>query len=359
MSPELLALLAIVQGAIVALLFGLLLWNRAARSLVARRYERQRNEIAETLLRWHWGDADVDAVSDVFGGATLRAARAALEDVWESLAPDERDDLVQIVRPTRWFRKVYRQVDAIFWWKRMDAAQVLGYLGRQEDAEALGRLLGDRHPAVKIAAVFTARRLVLSELLLPLLDEAVVAEPARRKSLQDALLAYDTRLVEPLLERLADAEEEDELVTCLSLAGQLGGRTSAPRLAGPVMERADDDRLEVRIAAVRALASFEDDGVPVHRTLRDALDDEAWQVRAQAAGALGVLEVDAASDDLRRALRDPSWWVRLRAGIALRQLGEPGRRLLEAVDPGEDPFAYDMSRYVLRLDDPVVAEYAP
>lgn len=358
MSPRVLGLLAAVQGGIVVLLFGLLLWNRVARSLVARRYERQREAVAQILLRWHWRDLDLDAVADAFGGTTLRAARSALDDVWDTLGPDERATLVEVARSTRWFRRVYRQAAAVFWWHRMDAAQMLGYLGRHEDAEVLGRLLGDRHPAVKIAAVFTARRLALSELLLPLLEEAVRAEPARRKSLQDALLAYGERLVDPLIERFASAEEEDEVVTCLALAGQLGRRASVPRLARPVMERARDERLEVRIAAVRALGAFEDDDVPVHRALRDALGDEAWQVRAQAAGALGVLGVESADDDLRRALRDPSWWVRLRAGIALRQLGDPGRRLLEAVDPDDDPFAYDMSRYVLRLDEPVVAEYA-
>lgn len=358
MSPEILALLAIAQAGIVLLLFGLLLWNRVARSLVDRRHERQRRKLVELLERWQRGEQDLQSVADGFAGTSLRAQRAALDLCFDALGQRERDALVDAVRSTRWTRKVHRHAAAVFWWHRMDAAQILGYLGRRKDVPVLGRLLGDRHPAVKLATVFTARRLTFTELLMPLLDEAVVAEPTRRKSLQDALLAYGDRLTDALMERFASAEEEDELVTCLTLAGRLARRASASRLTRSVMDRADDERLEVRIAAVRALGSFEEYGAPVHRVLRTALDDEAWQVRAQAAGALGVLAVEACAGDLRRALRDPTWWVRLRAAIALRQVGGLGRQLLEAVDPEDDPFAHDMASYVLRLDEAVVAEYA-
>ena len=87
------------------------------------------------------------------------------------------------------------------------------------------------------------------------------------------------------------------------------------------------------------------------------MQSPAWQVRAQAATALGVIGAREAARPLFRVLGDPSWWVRLRAGMAMRLIGEPGIQMLEGLRQQDDRYAADMARYVLDLDGGALGEY--
>ena len=81
-----------------------------------------------------------------------------------------------------------------------------------------------------------------------------------------------------------------------------------------------------RIKACRALGRLARvEAVPL---LLEALEDEAWVVRAQAALALGRIGDGRAVRPLEQALTDTAWWVRADAAEALRACGEPGREAL-------------------------------
>jgi len=82
--------------------------------------------------------------------------------------------------------------------------------------------------------------------------------------------------------------------------------------------------------------------------LHAALRDPVWQVRAQAATALGRLGDPGAVDDLEHAMADRSWWVRTNAAIALGELGEAGAIALERVAAGRDPYAAERAREALQ-----------
>jgi HEAT repeat protein len=83
-------------------------------------------------------------------------------------------------------------------------------------------------------------------------------------------------------------------------------------------------------------------------SLMGALQDEVWQVRAQAAWALGRTRAGIALLVLPARLTDPAWWVRRHAAYALREFGGEGRRELERIAHGSpDPYARDMAREVL------------
>jgi HEAT repeat protein len=62
-----------------------------------------------------------------------------------------------------------------------------------------------------------------------------------------------------------------------------------------------------------------------------SLGDEIWEVRAQAAKALGVLGDKQAVIRLKQALFDESWWVRHNAADSLYQLGQEGMEALREV----------------------------
>ncbi|HZN55953.1 MAG TPA: HEAT repeat domain-containing protein, partial [Candidatus Polarisedimenticolaceae bacterium] len=74
-------------------------------------------------------------------------------------------------------------------------------------------------------------------------------------------------------------------------------------------------------------------------SLRAALFDPEWPVRAMAAKALGRIHDVESIPGLRAALMDRDWWVRANAAVALRRLGPSGIDALEGALADEDPYA--------------------
>ena len=356
MNRGVLVLLVALQGGLLTILFLLLGWNHLTRTVRDRRQRRHAKRLSRALLRWARGKIEPDRLETALDGTPPAALYEILERHFDGLEAEQARTLVDCIRSSDRLAKVRSLARSSFWWRRQRGAELLGYMGRDEDAGLLSDLLADDHPAVSAAALLAARRLRLTDLLEPLLDQLESeGPPGHRRFLIDVLLGYGPRLVRALSDRLERGGPAEAEVARLDLAGRLGD----PELAAPVLRRVRQGTLEVRISAVRALASF-----PVGEALeplRGALRDPAWEVRAQAANALGRLGEEETVDDLRRALGDPSWWVRLRSALALRGMGETGVAVLEAVrDDGAtgDRYAADMARYVLSLDSVALEEHA-
>ncbi len=356
MSRGVLILLVALQGGLLLTLFVLLAWNHLTRTALARRRRRYAERLSLALLRWERGRIGPERLEAALDGCPPGALFEVLERHFEQLDAGRARGLVDRMRASDRLRKARSLARSPFWWRRQRGAELLGYMGRGDDAALLSELLADDHPAVASAALLAARRLRLPELLGPLLDELEAeSPPGHRRFLVDVLMGYGPRLVRALADRLESGGPPEAQVARLELAGRLGH----PELAGPVLRRAREGTLEVRINAVRALASF-----PMEEALeplRSALRDPAWEVRVQAASAFGRLGEEAAVPDLRQALGDPSWWVRLRAALALRKIGEDGLSVLEAFREGggeDDRYAADMARYVLSLDPEALQEHS-
>jgi HEAT repeat protein len=106
---------------------------------------------------------------------------------------------------------------------------------------------------------------------------------------------------------------------------------------------------EVRVAAYKAAAILR---IQLSRDeMRLGLRDPIWQVRAHAATVVGRAQMTDMARELASQLGDPSWWVRLNAARALRELGNPGLRLLESVaEHHEDSYARGMALRILTED---------
>lgn len=78
----------------------------------------------------------------------------------------------------------------------------------------------------------------------------------------------------------------------------------------------------LRMAAVRALGSLAHPGAA--DTIAEALKDDAWDVRAEAAVAGGKIGIPMLTPQLVALLNDPVWWVRFRAADALARMGGGG-----------------------------------
>jgi len=223
-------------------------------------------------------------------------------------------------------------------WRRVQAARELGQCGGDEARDALAEASRDPVHEVRRAA-----------------REGLLAD-GRRESIEVAVASYradDTpgtswrrsfhaRLAmvapETLAASLANGElsgSEEKLA--LEALGEARYAQALP-LARARLAHADP---EIRATAARVVGKLGDRGSTAE--LRRLLSDDEWYVRAAAAKAFEMVEVDDATfRALRERLSDQVWWVRANAAHALAQRGERGvESLLDAVQ-GTDAFSRDI-----------------
>lgn len=352
MSALVLAAIVVAQMVFLAAVFVYLLGRRMAegRRLAVRATERARlsGRISDALS----GGMTPAAFAHGLPRRRAPVVTAALQDAargpgaaWEALAA--------AVHESEWFRRTMRRRGGSrWWWRRLVAARLLATVGDERDVPVALELLGDRHPAVRLAAVQLVKRLPHPDLLETFLDRAIEAPRVARQHYFDALAAVPDLLVPILVRRLERPGSAYELRAALTLAGQVTSPALLDHLLGYAATPSPDARTQV----ARALGRYADPRAL--DALRSLLADPVWEVRTQAAASLGAIRALSASGDLKQALSDRNWWVRLRAAIALRQLGATGLEVLREVRGGADHFADEMAGYMLGLSDEAVAGYA-
>ena len=235
------------------------------------------------------------------------------------------------------------------WWRRLEGARLLGATSGEAVAEVLMELVTDDNPVVRLAAVRSLGRIRHTRAIRPLLDMLSKAEQMSRRQLAQTLIAFGSD-VQPYLKEILREEMDAHgdpsfLATILEVLALTGDASSEPEVQLAIAST----QLEVRIAAYKAAALLH---LPLEPTvLVSGLEDDAWQVRAQAAVAAGKLKETRVIEELGACLSDRSWWVRSNAGNALFSCGKPGVEMLEEiVATSGDPFARDMALRTLTSD---------
>ena len=142
--------------------------------------------------------------------------------------------------------------------------------------------------------------------LIPLVLSRADWPPARVATL---LVALGPDLVSEPLASAALAAPPEQAPRLIRYLDVIHAETAAPAVRRII--RLSDD-LEVITACLRVLEDPED--LPI---VRGYCEDARWQVRVQAAAALGRVGLPEDVPRLRRLLSDAEWWVRHRAAQAL------------------------------------------
>ncbi|HEY0997935.1 MAG TPA: HEAT repeat domain-containing protein [Gemmatimonadaceae bacterium] len=347
----LLAVLALVQGVFLALLATFLFINRGRRDRARRRRDAATGILREPVHRWMIGTGSADQVAALLAALPPGLALQQLGALAGTRASaGQMAELVAAIEGDPWIDTLLQQCDSRFWWKRLEAARLLGIVGTPRHRDALRRLLDDPHPAVQVAATTALPRTADLDAVSLALDRLPARGAVVRLYQFGVLRATHLFTVPALLERLHADAPAAHLEVWIGLAEAIG----EPALVARVITLASHPEAMVRVAVARALRGwFHPDAA---RVLRELLDDPDWRVRAQAARGLGNLADMASAEPLARALTDPSWWVRFRAGLALAQLGERGRALLRDTRAGSDRYAAEMAALVSGLSRGSVVE---
>lgn len=222
--------------------------------------------------------------------------------------------------------------------ERLLAALVLGHLRDRAAWERLLPLAQAPDSALSLTALWALVRVdpdAAAEFLTPLFverDDWALSHVAG--ILQQA--AVPTAMV---LGRILPGLANERLPRALRIAEALRVPLPGPVLAGALASSS----VQVVVAGLRNVLTPE-----TIVDVRALLDHPDWQVRVQAARALGRIGSRDDAPRLTRLLGDPQWWVRYRAAQALRELPALSRLDFEAVRASlTDRFALDMLDQVL------------
>jgi HEAT repeat protein len=215
----------------------------------------------------------------------------------------------------------------------------LGLLEAREAAGEIAELLSDRDPDVRLAAASALEALGEGRLAYLLID---ALERGLLSPIQVIERIAHPWAVEAILAGIADLSPSARAAVWRA-AGLAGVRAAVPALCTALRAGTDEER----ISAARALGELA--AVRAEEELIGALDDySSWEVRAQAATALGQLGEAASVPILEATMTDPAWWVRANAANALARLDSEGAAALARVRRGPDAYAADLANEALQ-----------
>ena len=350
-AHHVLAVVALVQGVLLAALLILIVLNRWFRLRRRARDHPRRVAVEGVMQRWALGEADVRVVLAQLARLPVPLAVDALVS-WSARVPGDRWRVLASALEREWWARMVRSnSSSARWWKRLETARFLSVAATAGDTARLLRLLRDPHPAVHIAAVATLERVENAALATAALDRLPQLAPTVSAYYAGMLRRSRTTVVRLLLTRLSRTEDP-----ALARLAEFAARLQEPALRESLTALAGHADAEVRTQVARAVGAFpHPESIAA---LTRLAGDARWPVRAQAARSLGMLADPATLPLLHTALRDADWWVRLRTGLALTRFGAAGRNALLAAEVGADPSARDMARLVLGLSAQALAEFA-
>ncbi len=227
--------------------------------------------------------------------------------------------------------------------RRLRAAETLGYLGTERSAAFLRTALGDKVLGVRFAAAEALARLGSSQDVGEILKAIDVKGEVSQRRAAEVILILGSAASEPVLSLLTEPRGS---VNSLAIAIRVAGSLHLREATEPLRHLLSHGEVNVRLNAVRALASIGDPSAV--ESIAPLALDESWEVRSAVMQALGKLEATGHIPLLLRGLSDGQWWVRFNAARALHDLGDPGiSALKEASEHLTDPFGRDISLQVL------------
>jgi hypothetical protein len=239
-------------------------------------------------------------------------------------------------------RKDVRGLRSRFWHKRMIAVRRLMNVASGEEKKVLQSCRNDRH-LIKLVALQILGRIGSVEDVFSMIRDHYISNRLMEQPFFVLFTSLPLGKFRSIMIRWNQIEcprMRRVLLICSSRIDRIACIKWLPEAA-----RSDD--VELRIAACIAASELaEKDVLPL---LMKLSRDERWEVRAQAAKALGILKNDETIDVLEFLMEDSAFWTRQYAAGALINIGKKGQsRLQEIAVTGKDRFAKDTATQELQ-----------
>ena len=335
-ASALLAVLAVVV--ISVLVVHRFFRNRHDRRDAARRKELRR--LAVHLLEY---PEQIIEARKSYRPADRRLLLELFEEMRKQVKGEYADRLNSLMRIMGLMAECVERLGHPIWYRRAQAAELLGNFKDPNVVLALYRALEDDRLEVRIAAARSLARLHAVQSVREIVDALIGRRTDPSLAVTEVFRSLNAKHVPELRELLRDrAVALTAKVLAIDALGRLGDLSAIEEL----LEIYDHPHPPIRIATMQALSRLSDPRSLM--TAMMAMTDAAWEVRAQAAICAGRIGTTETIPLLHHLLADPQWWVRYHAAQALTYLGDPGVVCLQATAEEGLPDAANMAWGVLR-----------
>lgn len=308
-----------------------------------RRDTEFRNKAKPILQSFLSGETSLEAAKAALAHEPHGAIQLLLEES-DALGTEGRKKLLPLLALMPFEKKMMTHITSRRWEKRLRSAEYLGYLGDDSALPALMTALRDDVLAVRFAAANSLARLGCQDAVEPILKALDVPGEVSQRRVTEVLQILGPSASEQILTILNDSSGNQ---TSLAIAARMAGSLRIERSIKPLCRLLRHENANIRINALRSLASINDHSVTDQ--IAALGDDPSWEARSSVMLALGRLGATQQIPLLLQGLSDREWWVRFNAAEALYTLGETGiAALKEAVDHHVDAYGRDMSRQILQ-----------
>lgn len=358
----------VLAGAALVILLGLVV-QQAIRNRRLRREAVRRESLMALALEYVEEPQFLPAFKAQLQPADQRLLVQLFADLLPKVRGDYADKVVHLMREMGLRDRCLAQLHSRKWWKRADAAAVLGWFKEPQVEVALEHALDDPQVEVRLEAARALTRLKAVKSVAGLVARLAVVDATHSLGVKEIFRSLGPGAVTELMGVLdSDVPEHVKLLAADAL-GHIGDPRAVPSLlklfqkpggAGDRIHehkarrgRAFADRSQpanasvaLRLAVVQALSVLVDPRAL--DAILAALEDPIWEVRAQAAHCASQLGSPAVIPRLEGLLHDEHWWVRFHAAEALFKLGEAGLQALHKAARSTSARAADIAGGLLR-----------
>lgn len=357
-----------LAGATLAIL-AVVVVRQAVRNRRARRDAQRRESLMALALEYVEEPEFLPSFKAQLKPEDQRLLVQLFADLLPKVRGDYADKVVHLMREMGLRDRCLAQLHSPKWWKRADAAAVLGWFGEPQVIIALEHALDDSQVEVRLEAARALTRLKAVKSVAGLVARLAVVDATHSLGVKEIFRSLGSGAVVELIGVLdSDVPEHVKLLAADAL-GHIGDPRAVPALlklfqspgrGGDTIHehkarrgRAYADRSQpanasvaLRLAVVQSLSVLVDPRAL--DAVLAALEDPIWEVRAQAAHCASQLGSPAVIPRLEGLLHDEHWWVRFHAAEALFKLGEAGLQALHKAARGASARAADIAGGLLR-----------
>ena len=242
--------------------------------------------------------------------------------------------------------KVEQLINSNQWWKKSEAAYMLGELGSEKALETLLDYLEAENSDIRYQSALAVVKIAGSQYLRLVINKLLDLEVYPRDTILRLIEEVDDDIYETMEPLLSSTEIEKQIISLRSL-----GLKQDYRLLPWIKEYVNSDNEDLVEACLKAAYKLGDIGDDDYfRLLLTTKQSDSFEVRANLARVLEKFRTEESRVELQELMTDPHWKVRYNAGQSLLNHGSKGIIALSRQLHSSDQFAQDMAWQILHQE---------
>jgi HEAT repeat protein len=357
---------ALTLAVVTVALLGFLVVRQSIVLRKLARNEKRQRELLGLAMEYLEEPEFIPAFKAQLKKGDMRQIVQVFVDLLPKLKGDYVDNVVSLMRELGIQKTSIKALRSKKWWRRADAAAILGYFKDPTVISALEDALDDSEVHVRLEAARSLSRQKAISSVAGLVARLSVVDPSHSLAVREIFRSLGKTAAPGLIAVLeSDVPESTKIVSADALghigdpravrallkvfdAGEHAGTPSQVSRhrgfsASPQMAHRN---ISLQLTVMRALSQLYDD--ESIKALTTALDDPLWEIRACACECLGQMGERGSISKLEHLLGDNHWWVRYYAANALFNMGASGMSALQRAVAGLSSRAREIAGDLLR-----------